>query len=463
MGHRAQRLSAPAVLDLFSGCGGFSLGFQRAGFRIAGSVEIDPSARATHAANFPGSVHFSDATTVDPAEVAACLAGAPFTVLVGGPPCQAYARVGRAKLRSVASRQDAHLDDPRVLLFRHWLRFVEAIRPHAVAMENVLDCLSVGGRNVMEETAEALVALGYVPRYTIMNAVHYGVPQMRDRAFLLAYRQDLRIRPHFPEPSRSHDLPKGYLHSRHVAVSGAGAASSQFFVPPRHPGAGLPAATTAAEAIEDLPHLAGSRAAGATKGRRNTGDSATYRTDVVPSEYAARLRSAEAGGGTSGHVTRAIGRDAVLCGLMPPGSEYPAAHAIAERLLSDEIASRSGRGTPLSDDEIKALRAGIVPPHPPNTFPNRWWKLVADRPTRTLLAHLGKDGYSQIHYDGAQGRVISVREAARLQSFPDDFRFEGTMNNAFRQIGNAVPPLLAEAIARSVVQSLSHAETRLAA
>lgn len=451
------------MLDLFSGCGGFSLGFQSAGFRIAGSVEIDPSARATHAANFPGAVHFCDATILDPVEAAACLSGSPLTVLVGGPPCQAYARVGRAKLRSVAARQDAHLDDPRVLLFRHWLRFVEDIRPQAVAMENVLDCLSVGGRNVMEETAQALVRLGYVPRYTILNAVHYGVPQMRDRAFLLAYRGDLGLEPTFPEPTRAHDLPKGYLHSRHVAMSGAGAATSRFFVQPRHPVGDLMPAVTAAEAIGDLPSLAGSKAAGATKGRRSTGELAAYRTDVVPSDYAARLRHGTAGGTTSAHVTRAIGRDAVLCGLMPPGSEYPQAHAIAERLLAEQIATRTAGGQVVTEAEMAALRAGIVPPHPPHTFPNRWWKIAADRPTRTLLAHLGKDGYSQIHYDDFQSRVISVREAARLQSFPDAFRFEGTMNNAFRQIGNAVPPLLAQAIAGCVAQALGQGEVRLAA
>ena len=71
-------------------------------------------------------------------------------------------------------------------------------------------------------------------------------------------------------------------------------------------------------------------------------------------------------------------------------------------------------------------------------------------PARTLLAHLGKDGYSHIHYDSRQARPISVREAARLQSFPDGFRFAGTMNPAFRQIGNAVPPLLARAVAQTL-------------
>jgi DNA (cytosine-5)-methyltransferase 1 len=73
------------------------------------------------------------------------------------------------------------------------------------------------------------------------------------------------------------------------------------------------------------------------------------------------------------------------------------------------------------------------------------------------MAHIGKDTYSHIHYDSAQGRVISVREAARLQSFPDGFVFAGTMNPAFRQIGNAVPPLMAREIAKAMLESLSEA------
>jgi DNA (cytosine-5)-methyltransferase 1 len=453
MDPRIERSAAPAVVDLFSGCGGFSLGFENAGFRIAASVELDPSARSTHAANFPGAAHFCDVTRVDPDEVATALAGAPFRVLIGGPPCQAYARVGRAKLRSVAAREKAHLDDPRVMLFRHWLRFVEAIRPEAVAMENVIDSLSFGGRNVMEETSEILISLGYLPRYTILNAVHHGVPQIRDRAFLLAFRRDLGVEPVFPSATHCHELPRGYLHSRHVALSGAGAASSRYFVPPAHPISGLPPARTVSEAIGDLPALNGSMAAGARKGRRNTGSLTPYREGVQPSDYAAGLRTWRGGDGATGHVTRALGRDAILCSLMEPGTEYPAAHAIAEGLLASRIEALRQRGSSPDEAAISALRAGIVPPHPPHTFPNRWWKMVADRPTRTLLAHLGKDGYSQIHYDGEQGRVLSVREAARLQSFPDAFRFEGTMNNAFRQIGNAVPPLLAQSIAASLSET----------
>src|SRR5438874_10999281 len=95
----------------------------------------------------------------------------------------------------------------------------------------------------------------------------------------------------------------------------------------------------------------------------------------------------------------------------------------------------------------EAFRHEVVPPHNPGTFPNRWRKLDPRAPAPTLMALLGQDGYTHIHPDGVQARVISVREAARLQSFPDGFRFAGGMNAALRQIGNAVPPLVAAAMA----------------
>jgi DNA (cytosine-5)-methyltransferase 1 len=98
-----------------------------------------------------------------------------------------------------------------------------------------------------------------------------------------------------------------------------------------------------------------------------------------------------------------------------------------------------------------------VPPYDPGKFPNKWWKLDPLKPSRTLTAHMGKDTYSHIHFDNKQSRTISVREAARLQSFPDGFRFAGAMNAAFRQIGNAVPPLLALAVARTLRKQIRQA------
>ena len=95
-----------------------------------------------------------------------------------------------------------------------------------------------------------------------------------------------------------------------------------------------------------------------------------------------------------------------------------------------------------------------MPPYDASKFPNKWWKISRGQPVRTVMAHLSKDGYSHIHYDNAQARTISVREAARLQSFPDGFVFAGAMNPAFRQIGNAVPPLLARAIATQIMKTI---------
>ena len=103
-----------------------------------------------------------------------------------------------------------------------------------------------------------------------------------------------------------------------------------------------------------------------------------------------------------------------------------------------------------------------MPPYDVGKFPNKWRKMWSDQPARTLMAHLGKDSYSHIHYDSRQARTISVREAARLHSFPDGFVFCGTMNPAFRQIGNAVPPLLAKAVATHMMKTLKQIERETA-
>jgi DNA (cytosine-5)-methyltransferase 1 len=139
---------------------------------------------------------------------------------------------------------------------------------------------------------------------------------------------------------------------------------------------------------------------------------------------------------------------------MKPGDEYPEAYALAQRLFEAALRDRRRRKSPFSATAKRELRASYVPPYDPHKFPNKWRKIERDKPARTLMAHLGKDTYSHIHYDSDQARVISVREAARLQSFPDGFVFAGTMNPAFRQIGNSVPPLLANALAISLMRTL---------
>jgi DNA (cytosine-5)-methyltransferase 1 len=189
------------------------------------------------------------------------------------------------------------------------------------------------------------------------------------------------------------------------------------------------------------------------------------------SDYARLMRTWPGFASSDGvwdHVIRSLPRDADTFREMPNGAEYPAAHATAMAIWERRVKeAEAKRKRPLSRDEREALKKAIVPPYPVGSFPNRWWKLRPDFPSRTLMAHIGKDTYSHIHYDSAQARVISVREAARLQSFPDGFRFCGTMNPAFRQIGNAVPPIMARELAQTILNAfrgaLAECESGLAA
>ena len=145
---------------------------------------------------------------------------------------------------------------------------------------------------------------------------------------------------------------------------------------------------------------------------------------------------------------------------MNAGDQYPEAQRHAQEMFEERLAKdrRAGKPPLKGSSAYEQLRREIVPPYDPGKFPNKWRKMWPDQPARTLLAHLGKDSYSHIHYDSKQARTISVREAARLQSFPDGFRFSGTMNPAFQQIGNAVPPLLAKALAEEMIKPLRQSQ-----
>jgi DNA (cytosine-5)-methyltransferase 1 len=161
--------------------------------------------------------------------------------------------------------------------------------------------------------------------------------------------------------------------------------------------------------------------------------------------------------GTDGHLVRLTPRDFPIFAALEHGAEYPRAYKLAEKFLEEAIKKKRLGGASKNSAVYKSLRSQIVPPYDPEKFPNKWWKLHPGKPSRTLTAHMGKDTYSHIHYDSRQRRTISAREAARLQSFPDGFHFAGAMNAAFRQIGNAIPPLLALAVARAIKEQLDRA------
>lgn len=465
----------PRVLDLFSGCGGLSLGFLAAGFEIAGGVEMDPLAAKSHSMNLlkhtegkEQALHSipRDITKTHPHDLVEELklgskSSCAIDVLIGGPPCQAYSIVGRAKLREIRADKEAFKNDGRANLYLEFLNYVKFLEPIAVLIENVPEILRFGKKNVPEEISKALEEMGYCVRYSILNSVHYGVPQLRDRMFLIAYSRELRVEPTFPVPSHHYTLPIGYsrLRSDICRKHGIGGLfpSPHFVIPPENESKGLPA-ITAGEAIGDLPpirlHLEGKL----RRGPRRFTTLVNYSSTPRPGAYPHFMRTwdgFENNEGIRDHVIRYLPRDYEIFARMKPNDEYPAAYRTALKLLEERlIVSGDGDKPAEGTEEYLSLRKATVPPYDPKKFANKWRKLDPHAPSRTLTAHIGKDTYSHIHYDSSQARTISVREAARLQSFPDGFVFEGTLDPALRQIGNSVPPLLAKAIAVEMLRIL---------
>lgn len=474
---RLQTAAKPRVLDLFAGCGGISLGFESAGFEMRGSVEFDPDAARSHGLNFHGGAEAHsqpiDITKTAPADLCHQLdlggVADAFDIVVGGPPCQAFARVGRSKLREIEEHPEAFIHDPRAQLYKKYLEYVDAFQPLAVLMENVPDILNHGGQNIAEETCEVLEAKGYVCGYTLLNAAFYGVPQMRERMFLIAYRHELGAKVSFPSPTNWLVLPPGYEGSRSVALKTLRNLVDQAhsYIAPPAATPDLPPAVTAEDALGDLPAINARELLAAGKISRGARrfDTAVSYSRKKTSAYAELMRNwpghEALKEGLTDHVIRYLPRDYELFARMNPGDQYPEAYAHAIEMFQERLAAARAAGDKLTEGsaKYKALWDSIVPPYDASKFPNKWRKMWRDQPARTLMAHLGKDSYSHIHYDSKQARTISVREAARLQSFPDGFRFSGTMNPAFKQIGNAVPPLLAKALATHMMQTIKQAVT----
>jgi len=508
------------VIDLFAGPGGLGEGFAALfagrtdkGFSVPLSIEMDPVAHQTlllrkffRSFKEPAADYFDyvagrltreelfarhpeehqsaheqawrvelgrkDQATVT-RRIKEALRGAPAWALIGGPPCQAYSLAGRSRMQS-RSNPDFE-SDHRHFLYREYLRIVAGHAPPVFLMENVKGLISAthGGEKIfhrilsdLREPGRALSVPGRRhlryrlyplaqpaqatltsednalpdPESLLVRAEDYGIPQARHRVFVLGIREDLRVVPRLLERSSSvtvadaiDDLPavRSMLSRGEDSQEAWRAAVSEvqqqsWF---RFP-LGSELCATAKEAAIALKGMAG----------MHLDPGKAWQPGAVhPSRLAGWYRASCRG--LSNHEGRAhmrsdLHRYFFAACFARANRRSPTLQFFPPELLPDHRnAERGQRG---------------------EMFADRFRVQLPGRASSTVTSHISKDGHYFIHPDPTQCRSLTVREAARLQTFPDSYFFEGARTEQYRQVGNAVPPLLARRIAAIVHDALSH-------
>jgi len=446
-------------MDLFCGAGGMSLGLRRSGFELAGGFEWNDTAGKTYqnnlAMNSAGKVagfgkEQGDISALDFGLIQEQLSTQGIhrlDLLAGGPPCQGFSVAGRGKVASLDDDDRAFATDSRNDMVHHFCRAVETLRPRAVLMENVTGMLNLDGFNHADVVCQRLMDAGYSVRLTVLNAAWYGVPQNRERLFIMALAPGESVAGShwFPSPvhegrSWTSSIGRQMLEQAHFTDTSV--LEKHWPGPECHP------PVTVAMALDDLPSFTCHLDDPEYRASRELHDMMAYPDDVDPDSYAHQMRFWDdtcVSAGVSDHFCRNTPRDFRIFEQMEHGDRYPRAVEIAAQLYRDAVSNWDRTpGTPQPHHQ------DYIPPYPLGGFDERWQKLDPNRPSWTVTAHLSRDCYSHIHHDSDQARTISIREAARLQSFPDAYHFHGSMGDCYRQIGNAVPPLLARALGYSL-------------
>ncbi len=383
------------AVDLFSGCGGLSLGFEQAGCCVRWANDIDQDAAATHRLNFSSTYFVSESIVSFLQRALDGEQGMPrpgeVDLVMGGPPCQGFSEFNRHRKPT----------DPRNSLMEVFLKFVDFVQPRFVLIENVPGLLSLGNGFMPPRLLGAFESMGYIVHLGILQAGGYGLPQNRWRVFVMAARPPDQL-PEFPLPS--HRFPR-------FPLWGATKYRQQTVRPPIE--ADLFCATgeavTVGDAISDLPRIPNG----------SDEEPVSYRSEPV-SAYQAMMRD---------------------------GSD----------VVSSHVCARLG---PINLERCKAV---------PRRKGAGWWDLPYELKPRNLLRHGDKryeNRFGRLHYTGhfntilskpepywsavfhpTQNRLISVRESARAQGIPDWFQFVGKKGSRYAQVGNAVPPPLAHALA----------------
>lgn len=374
------------LVDMFAGAGGLSCGLEMAGFRPLLALDANATYLSTYSHNHPGVVAIAnDIRELDAVEIKKLtgLSNGELDLMAGGPPCQGFSI--NAPVRS--------LDDQRNHLFREYLRIAAVLKPKAILIENVPGLVSLGRGTVVEAIIKHLLGMGYTVGHKILFAGHYGVPQLRFRMVFIALRDGKEVV--FPSPSHKAEAVANFAGARELC---------QRIFPLLN--TDLMPMTTVWDAISDLPPLAPGEAIG----------ECDYPTPSK-SLYQEALRD----GSTvlTNHACTKLGR------------------ANLDRL------KHIPQGGSWRDIPFDLLPAGLKRARR-SDHTKRYGRLHPDEMCSTILTKCDPHWGSFFH--PFQDRALSVREAARIQSFPDRYHFLGSLTQQYEQVGNAVPPLLAKAL-----------------
>jgi len=392
-------------IDLFCGAGGFAKGFVMSNkFNCIGGIDNKKAAVATHKLNFQGStsVH-ADIRELPPQKFHELIGGQKVDVIIGGPPCPTFSTIGHAKIQSInKDKGDCIWEDPRNILFMDYLEYVKYFKPQMFVMENVPQFLTKYKGATYEEVKRIieidLPEYQIVEEVKVLNSMNYGVPQSRRRMILVAHLKNLT----FKYPKITH-----WFTGSNLNIDPSAERTVLQKLSPH---------VDVKSAISDLPDI--------TDNWRL--DECEYSKHENLDSYQRLMRQ-----NTAGSVKNNI------CRMSNERAKKVFSHMKQGDIYMD---------LPREVRQILPFREDI--------FKDRLKRLVLKNPSWTILAHIGMDGYMYIH--PTELRTLSVREAARIQSFPDDFVFVGNQQETYMQVGNAVPPLMAKAIAESVSISLAN-------
>lgn len=432
-------------IDLFAGTGGMTQGFKTKGFKPLFANDHEKPALETFSRNHPEAITSSDPIeSLDPAEIRGHLklAKGDLDVLLGGPPCQGFSTYGKR-----------NPGDHRNRLYQYFLKFLEEFHPKVFVMENVVGILSLEQGNVVDEIVTRATQSGYSVSVVTLDAAAFGVPQFRKRVFILggAYQQKLA------QPSPTHSTvgkEKSKLAKNNYQLSLSLKQASNV----------LKQAITVRDAISDLPRE--------VLPPRLTHKVMEYSPAYNLTPYQQEMRGS-ANVLLHHSAKQMLGIRRLRLALMRPGDygtqicsrllEGGLPDEIIDELLSGGTGFRDLSECRREDREKeeklrKILKQGyvnieeVLQSVDAGGFANKYRRLEWNAASHTLVAHMARDCSDFIHPEFP--RFISVREAARLQSFPDSYYFCCSQFQQFRKIGNAVPPKLAEAVAGKVAQAL---------